>query len=67
MRELLMCGGALPCGSYSLVGEHLLLLTEALHGASSNVGWPCQVLCGFAWSQFFNFDFRTPGGPRYKT
>ena len=38
--------------------------TEALHGASSNVGWQCQILCGFAWSQFFGFDFRTPGRPR---
>ena len=35
--------------------------TEALHGASSNAGWQCQILCGFAWSQFFSFDFRTPG------
>ena len=30
------------------------LLTEALHGASSNAGWQCQILCGFAWSQFFS-------------
>ena len=39
------------------------LLTEALHGASSNAGWQCQILCGFAWSQFFSFDFWTPGRP----
>ena len=25
----------------------------ALHGALSNVGWHCQILCGFTWSQWW--------------
>ena len=35
--------------------------TEALHGALSNVGWQCQILCGFAWSLFMTFG--TSGRP----
>ena len=32
--------------------RHLFTLW-ALHGASSNAGWDRQILCGFAWSQWW--------------